>query len=88
MKPGILLLGGLIALVAVAAPAAAQDAIVQGQVIAAADGSALPGVTVMLRSSAGEVREAATDAEGRFVFSQIPPQPDGGVNPTSTGDMR
>jgi len=43
MKPAILLVYVLIALDALVVPAAAQsDAIVQGQVIAAADGSALP----------------------------------------------
>jgi outer membrane receptor protein involved in Fe transport len=76
MKPRILLLNVLIALGALVAPAAAQsDAILQGQVLAAADHSALPGATVMLLSDAGrDPREATTNAEGRFVFSQVAPE--------------
>ena len=64
MKPGILLLGALIALGALVVPAAEQsDAIVQGQVVAAADRSALPGATVMLQTGAGgEPKQATTDA--------------------------
>ena len=55
-------------------PASAQsDAIVQGQVVAAADGSALPGVTVTLHTSGGELRQTTTDAAGRFVFTQVVP---------------
>ena len=75
MKPTILLLNVLIALGALVVPAAAQsDAIVQGQVIAAADRSALPGATVMLQAGAGRrPREATTDADGRFVFAQVAP---------------
>ena len=66
----------LIALGALVAPAAAQsDAILQGQVIATADRSALPGATVMLQATAGhEPREATTDADGRFVFPQVAPE--------------
>ena len=54
MKPLILLFGVLIALGALVSPAAAQsDAIVQGQVVAAADRSALPGATVTLHTGGG-----------------------------------
>jgi len=76
MKLHILLVGVLIALGAPVRPAAAQsDAIVQGQVIAAGDRSVLPGATVMLQASAGrQPREATTDAEGRFVFTQVAPE--------------
>jgi hypothetical protein len=58
-----------------AIPAAAQsDAIVQGQVIAATDRSALPGATVTLKTAAGRLpKEATTDANGRFVFAQVAP---------------
>jgi hypothetical protein len=58
-----------------AIPAAAQsDAIVQGQVIAATDRSALPGVTVTLQAAAGRLpQEATTDADGRFVFARVAP---------------
>ena len=58
-----------------ALPAAAQsDAIVQGQVIAAADHSALPGATVTLQTAAGRLsKEATTDADGRVVFTQVAP---------------
>jgi hypothetical protein len=73
MKPRILLLNVLIALGACVAPASAQsDAIVRGQVIAAADRSALAGATLMLLSYAGrDPRERTTDADGRFVFPQV-----------------
>jgi TonB-dependent receptor-like protein/carboxypeptidase family protein len=73
MTPRMLLLNVLIALGACVAPAWAQsDAIVRGQVIAAADRSALPGATVMLLSDAGrDRRETTTDADGRFVFPQV-----------------
>ena len=55
-------------------PASAQsNAIVQGQVAAAADGSALPGVTVTLQTSGGESRQTTTDAAGRFAFTQVIP---------------
>lgn len=76
MKPAVLLLNVLTALGALVAPAAGQsDAIVQGQVIAAADRSALPGATVTLQPGAGgEPREATTDAGGRFVFAQVAPE--------------
>jgi TonB-dependent receptor-like protein/carboxypeptidase family protein len=75
MTRAIGFLTALIALVAPAAPAAAQsDAIVQGQVIAAVDRSALPGATVTLQTAAGRLpREATTDINGRFVFAQVPP---------------
>ena len=75
MKPVILLVHVLIALGALVGPAAAQsDAIVQGQVIAAADGSALPGATVMLQAGAGRgPRESTTDSAGRFTFAQVAP---------------
>jgi hypothetical protein len=76
MKPALLLFGVFMALGARAVPAAAQsDAIVQGQVVAAADRSALPGATVTLRAGAGgEPKQATTDAGGRFVFAQVAPQ--------------
>ena len=55
-------------------PAWAQShAIVQGQVVAAADGSALPAVTVTLQTPGGESRQATTDAAGRFAFTQVIP---------------
>ena len=75
MTPRILLPVVLVALCAFVVPAAAQsDAIVQGQVIAVADGSALPGATVTLQASAGrESRDATADAEGRFAFAQVAP---------------
>ena len=75
MKPHVFLLGALIALGAPAHPAEAQsDAIVQGQVIAAADRSPLPGATVTLQPGAAtRPREATTDADGRFVFAQVAP---------------
>ena len=64
MKPLMLLFGVLTALGALVCPAAAQsDAIVQGQVVAAADRSALPGATVTLHAEAGgEPKQAMTDA--------------------------
>ena len=76
MKPLILFFGVLIALGAPVSPAAAQsDAIVQGQVVAAADRSALPGATVTLQApEGGEPKQATTDAAGRFVFAQVAPQ--------------
>ena len=76
MKPLTRLFGVLIALGALVSPAAAQsDAIVQGQVVAAADRSALPGATVTLQASeGGEPKQATTDAAGRFVFAQVAPQ--------------
>jgi outer membrane receptor protein involved in Fe transport len=59
---------------AFATPAWAQShAIVQGQVVAAADGSALPAVTVTLQVPNGESRQATTDASGRFAFAQVVP---------------
>jgi len=75
MKPRLLLLNLLIALGALVAPAAGQSgAIVQGQVLAAADRSALPGATVTLRAGArSALSETVTDADGRFVFAQVPP---------------
>lgn len=62
-------------LIASAGPVWAQsDAIVQGRVVAAADGSALPGATVTLRAVAGrEPRQATTDTAGRFAFAQVVP---------------
>ena len=46
----------------------------QGQVITAADRSALPGATVTLQTAAGRLpKEATTDANGRFVFAQVAP---------------
>ena len=75
MTRHILLFAALIAVGVPAIPAAAQsDAIVQGQVIAAADRSALPGATVTLQTAAGRLpKEATTDANGRFVFAQVAP---------------
>ena len=75
MTRHILLFAALIAVGVPAIPAAAQsDAIVQGQVIAAADRSALPGATVTLQAAAGRLpKEATTDADGRFVFAQVAP---------------
>src|SRR6185503_6546834 len=76
MKPFARLFSVLIALGALVSPAAAHsDAIVQGQVVAAADRSALPGATVTLQASeGGELKQATTDAAGRFVFAQVAPQ--------------
>ena len=64
MTRHILLFAALIAVGVPAIPAAAQsDAIVQGQVIAATDRSALPGATVTLQTAAGRLpKEATTDA--------------------------
>jgi hypothetical protein len=75
MTRHILLFAALIAVGVPAIPAAAQsDAIVHGQVIAAADRSALPGATVTLQTAAGRLpKEATTDANGRFVFAQVAP---------------
>ena len=75
MTRHILLFAALIAVAAPATPAAAQsDAIVQGQVIAATDRSALPGVTVTLQATADRVpQEATTDGNGRFAFAQVAP---------------
>jgi hypothetical protein len=74
MTRHILSLASLIAL-GFAVPAAAQsDAIVQGQVIAAADRSALPGATVTLQTAAGRLSKVVTtDADGRFAFAQVAP---------------
>lgn len=64
----VILFGGF------ATPASAQsDAIVQGQVVAAADNSALPGVAVTLHTPAGESRQATTDSTGRFAFTRVIP---------------
>lgn len=62
-------------LIASVAPVWAQtDAIVRGQVLAAADGSALPQAQVTLTSTATATSlQTMTDAEGRFVFPQVPP---------------
>ena len=75
MKPRLLLLNVLIALGALVVPAAGQSgAIVQGRVLAAADRSALPGATVTLRAGARSApSETVTEADGRFVFAQVPP---------------
>lgn len=55
-------------------PAWAQtEGVVRGQVEAAADGSALANVPVTLRATAGELRHANTDANGRFIFSPVNP---------------
>jgi len=75
MTRHILLFFAVIGAGLLARPAAAQsDAIVEGRVIAAADRSALPGATVTLQTAAGRLsKEAATDADGRFVFAQVAP---------------
>ena len=77
MTRHMLLFAALVAVGVPATPAAAQsDAIVQGQVIAAADRSALQGATVTLQTAGGRLtREAITDAKGRFVFARVSPDP-------------
>jgi hypothetical protein len=53
---------------------AQTSAVVRGTVVAAADGSALPGATVTLTpESAGESLVTTTDAEGRFSFQSVRP---------------
>jgi hypothetical protein len=58
-----------------AAPAWAQgQAAVRGEVVAAADGSPLPGVTVTLRPQpVGQAIEATTDADGAFALEDLRP---------------
>ena len=76
MKPHMLLLGVLIASDAFVLPAAGQsDAIVEGQVTAAADRAGLPGATVFLQTAAGrQQKEARTDSDGHFAFTQVAPE--------------
>jgi hypothetical protein len=60
-------------LVVSAAPASAQnEAILRGQLVAQADGSALAQGTITLRSTTGSL-ETGVDAGGRFVFSRVTP---------------
>jgi len=68
-------LWAVIALIAWEWPVSAQtDAIVRGQVLAAADGSVLPQAEVTLTSPAiGASLRATADAAGRFAFPQVTP---------------
>lgn len=53
---------------------AQSDAILRGQVVVAADRSALPHATVTLKpAGGGEPRQAHSDEAGRFAFAQLPP---------------
>src|SRR3954453_4399047 len=63
------------AAVALAAPAAAQKPTfdIEG-IVSDAQQGVLPGATVTLRNIAtGLTREIATDANGRYVFTSVPP---------------
>src|SRR5262245_20765321 len=69
----VLLLSGMA--LAIAAPAAAQKPTfdIEGVVTDAQQG-VLPGATVTLQNAAtGLSRETATDANGRYVFTSLPP---------------
>jgi hypothetical protein len=65
----------VVGLAAHAAPARAQvDGVVRGQVVTAADGSALTEAPVTLTPAGGGARiEARSDAAGRFSFSRVTP---------------
>ena len=65
---------GLLALLLSAAPAWAQDAGIAG-VVKDTSGAVLPGVTVTASSPAliEKERVAVTDAEGRYVITQLRP---------------
>ena len=57
-----------------AVPAWAQaEAIIRGQLLAAADASALSGARATLRPATGESVQTASDASGRFVFVGVAP---------------
>jgi hypothetical protein len=53
---------------------AQSEATIMGQAVAAADGSALPGASIRVKSvSTGDVREVPLDASGRFIMQQVTP---------------
>jgi len=52
---------------------AQSEAIVRGQVVTAADRSALQGAVVTLTPDRGATRRAETDATGRFIFRDVAP---------------
>jgi hypothetical protein len=53
---------------------AQSEATLRGQVIALADGSALPGASITLKSvPSGVVHDVTLDAAGRFIVQQLPP---------------
>ena len=87
MRPRILVLGFVVSLLTVAhGPATAQE-VTSGTIdgtVADAQGTPLPGVTVILSSAQGTKTEV-TDANGRFVFTHLPAGSDYNLKATLQG---
>jgi outer membrane receptor protein involved in Fe transport len=62
-----------IVLICVAPARAQSEAVIRGQVVAAADGSALAQAAVALRGVSGNSTRTVTDQAGRFSFSDVRP---------------
>lgn len=78
MRDVFRLLGGLVVLLGIAAPAAAQDgegAQLRGFVTNQTSGAPLPQATVVLRDSTGVVRATVTDGDGLYQVVDVPPAP-------------
>jgi hypothetical protein len=64
----------LVLVVQVVSAWAQSEATIRGQVVAAADGSALAQAHVSLNALVGESKQVAADPAGRFIFLTVPPR--------------